>query len=172
MHVIPTILPPLRRVRRTAATLCATGALCLMGAASAQAETIVAVGTGQAEVTPGDTTSNSSIKAAVRAAEREAIPRALINARLQAALIGDAAGLALGAIASVEQQFPTPFGPYFFGRFGPNTYCGTITRGIFRRSPEGKRTLVRRVTRRQCSAPEYATTTLTVTFGAAPRLPA
>ncbi len=169
MRVLPTTLASSRRFRRTAATLCAAGALGLAGAASAQAETIVAVGTGQAEVTPGDRKSNSSIRAAVRAAEREAIPRAIINARLQAALIGDAAGLALGAITSVEQQFPSPFGPYYFSRFGPNTYCGTVTRGIFRKSPDGKRRLVRRVTRRQCSVPEYASTTVTVTFAAALR---
>ena len=168
MHALPIPSRSRRPTRRLGLALCAAAALGLAGATAAQAETIVAVGTGQYPVTPGNPKSNSSIKAAVLAAQREAIPRAIVNARLQAALIGNAAGLAVGAITAVEQQLPSPFGPYFFSRFGPNQYCGTVTRGVVRADAAGKRHVVRRVTRRQCNAPEYATTTVTVTFAAAP----
>lgn len=159
---------PSRSPRRFAAWICAAGALGLAGAATAQAETVVAIGTGQFAVTPGNPKSNASIKAAVRAAEREAIPRAITNARLQAALIASAAGLTVGAITAVEQQAPSPYGPYFFSRFGPNQYCGNVTRGIVRKDATGRRRVVRRVTRRVCSAPEYAVMSVMVTFSAAP----
>lgn len=137
-----------------------------LGASAAHAETIAAIGTGQAKVTPKNPRSEASIQAAVRAANRLALPRALLNARVQAALIGQASGLALGPIQEVEQQF-SQFTP-FFGRFGPNRFCGTVPRRVRVRTGDGRRRFVRRGTRRQCQAPDFSTVTLTVTFAAAP----
>lgn len=157
---------PRTRTTRRAAVLALAAATALAAAGPAQAESVIAIGTGQQAVTAAKPRNESSIRAAVFAARRDAIPRALLNARVQAALIGDASGLRIGAITAVEEQLGGVFSPYFYSRFGPNRFCGEVNRALVRRV-DGTR-VVRRVKRRQCSVPPFVTVSLSVTFAAAP----
>lgn len=156
--------------RRMGRALAAGAVLALAVAGTAHAESIVAVGAGQADVrlAPSDRRDDGAIRAAVSRARAVAVPRALVNARTQAALIAQGAGLALGPIQAVEQSENTYFfyaGP-FGGRFGPNRYCGrVVNRRVTRR--DGMRRVIRRE-RRECSIPDFATVTVSVTFAAAP----
>ena len=144
------------------------GALALgLGSGVAHGESIVAVGTGQAVVTPKDPRSNASIAAAVAEARELATPRGLIDARVQAGYIAAAAGLTLGPITEVSQEANQQF--YFFyspltQQLGPNRYCGPATKRIVRRV-NGKRIVTKSI-RKQCAVPPFVTTTLTVTFDA------
>jgi hypothetical protein len=155
-----------RGVRRAGLVVGCLVASLGVGAVAAHAQTITALATGQAKVAPKNPRSEASIKTAVRTATRLAIPRAVLNARAQAALIGQASGLLLGPIESVEQQ-QSIFTPYF-GRFGPNRYCGQVPKRVRVTRGDGSTRLVRRGTRRQCQVPDFATVTVSVTFAAAP----
>lgn len=130
-------------------------------------KSVTATGTGQARVHPKNRHSSSSIAAAVDAARKAAITSALSDAKEYAADYANAAGLTLGDITSVSDVQTNGFygpGPgLFFGRFGPNKYCGTLRRVTVRPAP-GQRPVFTRVHR--CFVPPFAFTTLTVTFSA------
>jgi hypothetical protein len=160
------------------ATLCVAGALSLVAATSATAQigtstpttsanTIVVIATGQAEVKAANRNSNASIRAAVLDAQRTATPRGIINARVSAAVVGNAAGLTVGAIISVEDQ-SLFYSPGFNYQFGLNQYCGKVPRRRVVRDADGKRKVIRLPARRRCNVPEYAITTIKVTFAATP----
>lgn len=129
-------------------------------------KSVTATGTGQARVHPKNRHSSSSIAAAVDAARKAAIASALSDAKEYAASYANAAGLTLGDITSVSDVQGGFYGPgpgVFFGRFGPNKYCGTLRQVTVRPAP-GQRPVFKRVHR--CFVPPFAFTTLTVTFSA------
>jgi hypothetical protein len=79
-----------------------------------------------------------------------------------------AAGLTLGAIESVSDASNNngfAYGPGFYGPFGPNQYCGTIHRPIFK-VVDGKRKLVGTKNVHRCIVPPFVVTVLTVTYSA------
>jgi uncharacterized protein YggE len=149
-------------------------ALALVTPAAAAADsTITAVGTGQAKVKPANRNKNASIVRAVERAYARAVPRAIAHAREDGRQIANASGLKLGAIQSVDANANSG-GPYYYGPggsidpFGPGQYCGKIRRRVHRRDSAGRLHTVTRLQRR-CIVPEFATTTLAVTFAASPR---
>jgi hypothetical protein len=140
-------------------------------AAHADTRTVTANGSGTAAVTVTDRHHNAPIVAGVTAAHEAAIPKAIADAREEAQRLATAAGLTLGALQSVSEApaspiFYGPFGPgYEDGPFGPEKFCGTVRRPIFR-TVHGKRKLVRTVKERRCIVPRTETVQLSVTFGA------
>jgi hypothetical protein len=145
-------------------------AFLLVAPATADADqTITALGNGQAKVKPANIHRNASIKRAVDRAYARAVPRAVADARKDARQMAAASGLALGAIVSVEES-EAPYGPYYpeLAPFGPGQYCGKVTRRVHRRDAAGRLHTVTR-TRRRCFVPDFATSSLTVTFAASPR---
>jgi len=57
------------------------------------------------------------------------------------------------------------YGRGFYGPFGPNQYCGTIRRPIFK-VVDGKRKAVGTKKVHRCTVPPYVVTVLTVTYSA------
>jgi hypothetical protein len=177
VKTIPTPSVRPHRATRVAAILCTSAALGLTAAASAHAQigtpppaanSVVVIATGQAKVTPENRQSNASIRAAVQEALRVAAPRALINARVSAANIATASNLTLGVITGVEDQ-----SVYFNGfnyQFGPNRFCGKVTRRKVVRV-DGKRKVIKLPSKRRCNVPEFAQANLRVTFAATPAAP-
>src|SRR3954469_17711290 len=96
------------------------------------AGTVTAVGTSQEKVTPKDPKDNKSISDAVEAAHKASIPAAIQEAKEEGTAIAQASGLTLGAIQSVDENLNNGFyGGYgFYTPFGPNQYCGTVTRRV------------------------------------------
>jgi uncharacterized protein YggE len=128
-------------------------------------DTITATGTGQTRVFPKNRHSNASIIAAVERAHRAAIAGALRQAHEYAGLYAKAVGLTLGSVVSVsdaQNGFYGP-GPFGFGPFGVNQYCGTIQRPVGR-AVKGKPRKFKKVHR--CIVPRFAYATLTVTYSA------
>ena len=154
------------------AALGAGCALALAAPAAAQAasdQTITALGTGQAKVKPDDRHSNASIKTAVDKAYARAVPRAIADARQDGQQIAAASNLVLGSIISVDENVSQPpyYGPLPGAPFGGDRYCARITRRVHFRDRRGR--LHTRLQRRKvCHVPEFATTTLAVTFEASP----
>jgi hypothetical protein len=141
-------------------------------AVAAADQTITALGTGQATVKPTNRNNNAAIKRAVDKAYARSVPRAIADAREDGERLARASGLTLGTILSVDENVNSGnvyFGPgSTFAPFGPDQYCRTITRHVHRRDAAGRlHTVTRR--RRQCLVPEFASTTLAVTFEASPR---
>jgi hypothetical protein len=127
------------------------------------------VATGVASVkvkAPSDRTHEAPIRAAVEAAEEKALPRALADARAKAAELAKLSGLTLGGIESISDAAASPYGPFFYGSFGPDRFCGTIRTSVFKRGKDGKRHRVGSRTRHTCRVPATVTSTLTVTFAA------
>src|SRR4051795_1252880 len=95
------------------------------------AGTVTAVGTSQEKVTPKDPKDNKSISDAVEAAHKASIPAAIQEAKEEGTAIATASGLTLGAIQSVDENVNggiyAGYG-FFYTPFGPNQYCGTVTR--------------------------------------------
>lgn len=137
-------------------------------AGGAEPNTIVALASGTANVTPDNPNSNASIRAAVAKAQTEAIPKAVSDARLRAADIGGAAGLIPGTIVAVEDQ-TSLFGPFSApSPFGANEYCGPVPSGVRVIRRNGKRRTVPTGIRRRCQPPKNVTVTLAVTFATTP----
>jgi hypothetical protein len=170
----------LHRPHRLAARLTLVGAL-LCGAlaagagASATAQTapagksVTALGVGQIKVKPKNRHKNAAIVAAVEAAEAKAVPQALEAARDRARALAKASELRLGAIESVQETPPSPFGPGYGGYpapFGKDRYCGTERRPRFRRTSTGRRRVVGFRNAHVCRPPPYVVVNLTVTFSA------
>jgi Protein of unknown function (DUF541) len=129
--------------------------------------TVEATGVASVKVqAPKDRTHEAPIRAAVEAAEDKALPRALADARSKAADLAKLSGLTLGAIVSVSDAATSPYGPFFYGTFGPDRFCGTIRTPVFKRGKDGKRHRVGTRTRHTCRVPPTVTSTLSVTFAA------
>jgi hypothetical protein len=153
----------------------AVSAIALLSVSTAQAQqpapvrTVGALGTASVKVkAPSDRTHEAPIRAAVEAAEAKALPRAIAAARGKAIDLARLSGLTLGAIVSVSDAPTSPYGPYFgfYGTFGPDRFCGTVRRTIFKRDENGKRRRVGTRTRHTCRVPATVTSTVTVTFAA------
>jgi uncharacterized protein DUF541 len=129
--------------------------------------TIEATGVASVKVkAPSDRTHEAPIRAAVEAAEDKALPRALAEARSKAADLAKLSGLAVGAIVSISDTASSPYGPFFYGTFGPDRFCGTIRTAVFKRGKDGKRHRVGTRTRHTCRVPPTVTSTVSVTFAA------
>jgi uncharacterized protein YggE len=159
--------------KRTALVLggCALALSVPVAANAATDQTITALGTGQAKVKPANRKSNASIKAAVSKAYARAVPKAIADAREDAERIAKSSGLTIGAIQSVDENVNNG-GGYFYGGpnlapFGQDQYCGKLSRRVHVRDAAGVLHTVRR-TRRVCHVPEFAFSTLAVTFEATP----
>jgi hypothetical protein len=148
-----------------------TVALLLPAAAHAQTpapdRTIQATGVASVKVkAPSDRTHEAPIRAAVEAAEEKALPRAVAEARSKATELAKLSGLTLGAVVSISDSGTSPYGPFFYGTFGPDRFCGTIRTPVFKRGKDGKRHRVGTRTRHTCRVPPTVTSTITVTFAA------
>ncbi|HWF36243.1 MAG TPA: hypothetical protein VG295_12775 [Solirubrobacteraceae bacterium] len=158
--------------RRSLALVPMVAALILAAPAVADAQSVTATGSSQVKVLPADRQSNGSIASAVAAAQKQAVPGALSAAHANALLYAQGAGLTLGSVLSVSDALSPQgyFGPYGFpggniGPFGPGKYCGIVRRGVIKRT--GGRVRVVHVKKiRRCIVPEYASSTLTVTYSA------
>jgi hypothetical protein len=148
-----------------------TVALLLPASALAQTpgpdRTIEATGVASVKVkAPSDRTHEAPIRAAVEAAEEKALPRAVAEARSKVTELAKLSGMTLGAIVSISDSGSSPYGPFFYGTFGPDRFCGTIRTPIFKRGKDGKRHRVATRTRHTCRVPPTVTSTVTVTFAA------
>jgi hypothetical protein len=147
-------------------------ALLLPASAMAQqpapGRTVEATGVASVKVkAPSDRTHEAPIRAAVDAAEAKALPRAMVDARSKAADLAKLSGLTLGGIVSIsDTSSPAVYGPFFYGTFGPDRFCGTIRTTIFKRGKDGKRHRVGTRTRHTCRVPPTVTSTVSVTFAA------
>jgi hypothetical protein len=129
--------------------------------------TIQATGVASVKVkAPSDRTHEAPIRAAVEAAEEKALPRAVAEARSKATDLAKLSGLTLGAIVSISDSGSSPYGPFFYGTFGPDRFCGTIRTPVFKRGKDGKRHRVGTRTRHTCRVPPTVTSTISVTFAA------
>jgi hypothetical protein len=129
--------------------------------------TLEATGVASVKVkAPSDRTHEAPIRAAVEAAEAKALPRALAEARSKAADLARLSGLTIGAIVSISDTASSPYGPFFYGTFGPDRFCGTIRTSVFKRGKDGKRHRVGTRTRHTCRVPPTVTSTVSVTFAA------
>jgi Protein of unknown function (DUF541) len=129
--------------------------------------TIQATGVASVKVkAPSDRTHEAPIRAAVEAAEEKALPRAVAEARSKATDLAKLSGLTLGAIVSISDTGSSPYGPFFYGTFGPDRFCGTIRTSVFKRGKDGKRHRVGTRTRHTCRVPPTVTSTISVTFAA------
>jgi hypothetical protein len=134
--------------------------------AAVAAGTITAVGSASEKVTPKDRNDNQSIADAVEAAHKTSIPAAIQEANEEGTALASASGLTLGAIQSVDENVNSGF---FYGGygtiapFGPNKFCGEITRSIRKKDKKGHTHRVTKKTHR-CIVPPFVTTTVAVTF--------
>jgi hypothetical protein len=130
------------------------------------AGTVTAVGSASEKVTPKDPKDNQSIVDAVEAAHKASIPAAIQEAKEEATSLATASGLTLGAIQSVDENVQNGF---FYGGygtiapFGPNKYCGELTRRIRKKDKNGH---IHRITKKthRCIVPPFISTTVAVTF--------
>jgi uncharacterized protein YggE len=162
--------------RSRSSCLVASMAIWMLGASSAQAQstaperTVAAQGAASVTVIkPEDRTHERPIHAAVEAAEAKALPRAIADARSKAAELARLAGLTLGPIVSITDAPTSPYGPFigFYGRFGPDRFCGTVRTPVFKKSKTtGKRVRVGTRSRHTCQIPSTVVSTVTVTFAA------
>ncbi|MDA0182069.1 SIMPL domain-containing protein [Solirubrobacter phytolaccae] len=149
-------------------TLVAVVGLLLLAAPAAQAQapaTLSATGLAQEPVTPEDNKSETSIREALEAARAKALPRAITDAKRRAQELATAGSVTLGTLVGItDGGQASAFGPYVYGSFGPNKYCGnvanykTVTRN-------GRRQRVRvKGTHRVCRYPRQVYASATVTF--------
>jgi len=148
-------------------------AIAILSPAAAHAQqpapgrTVEATGVASVKVkAPSDRTHEAPIRAAVEAAEEKALPRAISEARNKAADLARLSGLTLGAIVSIADNPSPVYGPFFYGTFGPDRFCGTVRTGVFKRGKDGKRHRVGTRTRHACRVPPTVTSTVSVTFAA------
>jgi hypothetical protein len=150
-------------------SLCVVASLSAAPAVAAQTDTVTATGTGQTRVLPKDRHSNSSIRAAYEAARKTSIKGALGEAHEYALEYAHAVGLTLGPVVSIsDQQSNGYYGPgpgAFIGPFGPGQFCGTVRQPIFKKV-NGRRKVVGSKKVHGCIVPQFAYTTLTVTYSA------
>lgn len=144
----------------------AVGMLLAVPAAQAQApSTLSASGIAQAGVKPENRNSNTLIRAAVQAARAKALPLAIADAKRRAQELATAAGVTLGVLVGLSDAGQSGyFGPYGYGSFGPDRYCGRVANyKTVRRN--GRRVRVRvKGTHRVCRVPREVYASATVTF--------
>jgi hypothetical protein len=129
--------------------------------------TVEATGVASVKVkAPSDRKHEAPIRAAVEAAEVKALPRAVDAARSKAADLARLSGLTLGAIFSISDSSTSFYGPFFYGTFGPDRFCGTIRTAVLKRGKDGKRHRVGTRTRHTCRVPPTVTSSVSVTFAA------
>jgi hypothetical protein len=159
---------------RTRALLAAPLAAALLAAPAAaqepqapqtsQQRTISVTTTAVLEVQRPERLTERTIRAAVREARERLPAEALRLARRKAVTLAYAAGLQAGELLAVGDPAPSPYGGYGFGdvdgTFGPDRFCGTVTR----RTREG-----RRVSRRTCRFQRQVAQSISVTYAVAPR---
>jgi hypothetical protein len=137
--------------------------------AAAQPVTVIASGTGQTKVHPQNRHNNASIAAAYAAAEKASIAGAVSSAHQNALAYAAGANLTLGSLVSLSDQqnggFSGPGASVFFGPFGPGQFCGTERLAVIK-VVKGKRKVVRTRKVHRCIVPEYAYTTLVLTYDA------
>jgi hypothetical protein len=138
-------------------------------AAADQPKSVTATGTKLVKVVAKNRNSNSSIQAAIEAAETAGISGAMASAHEYALRYAAAAGLTLGSVISVsdaQSNGGAYYGPGpFFGPFGPNQYCGTVTRPVIKVVHKKRKAVgVKQV--HVCFPPPFEATTLTVTYAA------
>jgi Protein of unknown function (DUF541) len=153
--------------------LLVASAIAVLSPAAAHAQqpapdrTVGATGVASVKVkAPSDRTHEAPIRAAVEAAEEKALPRAVAEARSKAAELARLSGLTLGAIVSISDTTSSAYGPFFYGTFGPDRFCGTVRTSVFKRGKDGKRHRVGTRTRHTCRVPPTVTSTVSVTFSA------
>jgi hypothetical protein len=132
--------------------------------------TIVASGTGTADVGKPYAQTDASIERVVRDARAKAMPAAVANARREAAALGSASGLVPGAVVAVRRDTSPPgWWSADDGVFGPGRWCGRIYGG--RRTVRNRDGSTRRVNRYRdgCKPPRTVALRLSVTFAASPR---
>jgi hypothetical protein len=133
----------------------------------APGRTVEAAGVASVKVkAPSDRKHEAPIRAAVEAAEAKALPRAMADARSKAAELARLSGLTLGGIESIADTSSSVYGPFFYGTFGPDRFCGTLRTAVFKRGKDGKRHRVGTRTRHTCRVPPTVTSTVSVTFAA------
>ncbi|MCW2994270.1 MAG: hypothetical protein JWQ18_1765 [Conexibacter sp.] len=147
---------------------------CLAAVAGAQEpvpaptqRTVVAAGTGLARVTPKDRDSNASIVAAVDAAGKKALPLAFADAREQATELAQQAGVALGALLTISNAQSAGgifYGPYAYGSFGPDTYCGSVRTRSVTVGKDGKRRYGKYRTHDVCRFPSTLQRSVQLTY--------
>jgi hypothetical protein len=139
------------------------GCALVFAPAALAAGTITAVGTAQEKVTPKDPKDNQSIRDAVETAHKASIPAAIQEAKEEGAALAGASGLTLGAIQSVDENLSNGFyGGYgFYTPFGPNQYCGTVTRRVKKNGHRVSKKVHR------CYVPPFVATSVAVTFATA-----
>jgi hypothetical protein len=139
------------------------GCALVFAPAALAAGTITAVGTAQEKVTPKDPKDNQSIRDAVETAHKASIPAAIQEAKEEGAALAAASGLTLGAIQSVDENLSNGFyGGYgFYTPFGPNQYCGTVTRRVKKNGHRVSKKVHR------CYVPPFVATSVAVTFATA-----
>jgi uncharacterized protein YggE len=134
----------------------------------AAVQTISVIGKAEVKPTPVDRKSNASISKAVADARAAATPRAIAAGRRRAAALAAATGLPLGALISIAEAPPSPFGfpgPYGEdGTFGPGKYCGLVRSVTVRRDAQGRRRPVRSKRHRICRVPSEVAANLTMVF--------
>jgi hypothetical protein len=143
------------------------------GQAPAPSPEITAIGRASVEPRPVDRRSEASIAKAVRDAQAASVPLALADGRARAQRLAAAAGLTLGALKTISDVPPSPFGPYgdgygAEGTFGPGRYCGTVNRYRTRRLSGGRFRRVRIGSRRVCRVPRQITGTVSISFHTTP----
>src|SRR3954453_10402717 len=140
------------------------GCALVFAPAAVAAGTITAVGTAQEKVTPKDKNDNQSIRDAVEAAHKASIPAAIQEAKEEGTALATASGLTLGAIQSVDENVNggiyAGYG-FFYTPFGPNQYCGTVTRRVKKNGHRVSKKVHR------CYVPPFVATSVAVTFATA-----
>jgi uncharacterized protein YggE len=134
----------------------------------AAVQTISVIGRAEVKPTPLDRKSNASISKAVADARAAATPKAIAAGRRRAAALAAATGLPLGALISIAEAPPSPFGfPGTYGEdgtFGPGKYCGLVRAFTVRRDAQGRRRPVRGKRHRICRVPSEVAANLTMVF--------
>jgi hypothetical protein len=134
------------------------------------ARSITALATANIDIDKHVAQNDAAIKAAIDAARRKAGPAALTAAQAEAQRLAAAAGFTLGALISVAELPPSPFGPFSYGldgTFGPGKWCGTIRTPIFRHTKSGRRVFTHRFRKHHgCRVPAEASTTVSATYAA------
>jgi hypothetical protein len=146
----------------------------LVSAASALADpparSITAVATADVAVSKHVAQNNAAVAAAIEAARRQAGPQAIALATAEAQRLAAAAGFTLGAMLSVAEQSPSPFGPFAYGidgTLGPGKWCGQIRTPIFHKAKSGRRVFTHRFRKHfGCRIPPEASVTISATFAA------
>ena len=158
------------RFALAAATLAALVLAAPAGAADPP-HSVTAIASSTVQVPQNTAKNDAAIRAAVAAARDKAAPDAIANATIEAQKLAAAAGWTLGAMTSVAELPPSPFGPFSTygqdGTFGPGKYCGTIRTPIYRKGKNGRRIFTRHFrSHHGCRIPGQVTATLSATFAA------